>query len=327
MKNVVIAGPVHKSGIDLLQTRSDILVKLISHPPESELAKLLVDADALIVRMTPVQREAIMQARKLKVVARHGVGYENIDVASLSERGIPLAVVGNVNATAVAEHTVFLMLTLAKRGVCLDKAVRSGNWQARDTFGAAELRHRPLLIMGFGRIGAEVARLAYAFGMQIAVYDPLVSAGIIEGHGYRRVEDWQDVLGKVDFVTLHVPLTPYTRSMFGKEELAAMRPGAYLVNAARGGLVDECALHWALSSGHLAGAALDSFDSEPPDPNNPMLELENIVLSPHSAALTKECAERMAVAAAQNVLDGLDGRLDPLLVVNKKVLADSNIPN
>lgn len=320
MKKVVIAGHIHHSGVDCLRSREDISITHLPDPSEEELRDCLAVADALLVRTAPVRRATIAAASKLTIVARHGVGFDNVDVVALTERRIPLAVVGNVNATAVAEHTLFLMLALAKRGLALDRAVRSGDWRSRDTFGAVELKGRSLLVLGFGRIGASVAKLAHAFDMRIEVYDPWAAPDAVGVCGYGRVEDWRPALGNADFVTLHLPLTDETRCMIGERELADMRPGAFLVNAARGGLVDEVALHSALISGKIAGAALDTFDQEPPSPRHPMFGLDSTILSPHSAALTRECSERMAVAAAKNILDGLDGRLNPALVVNNEVL-------
>jgi D-3-phosphoglycerate dehydrogenase len=323
MKKVVIAGYIHHSGIDRLRSREDISIRYLPDPSEEELRDCLAVADALLVRTAPVRRATIAAASKLTIVARHGVGFDNVDVVALTERRIPLAVVGNVNATAVAEHTLFLMLALAKRGLALDRAVRSGDWRARDTFGAVELNGRSLLILGFGRIGASVAKLAHAFGMKIEVYDPWAAQNVMDHCGFSRVEDWRSALRNADFVTLHLPLTAETRCMIGEQELAKMHPGAFLINAARGGLVDEAALHSVLTSGQIAGAALDTFDQEPPDSSHPIFGLDSTILSPHSAALTKECSERMAVAAAQNIIDGLDRRLDPALVINNEVLENS----
>ena len=210
---------------------------------------------------------------------------------------------------------------MSKRCAAHDRAVRTGNWAIRNNFAAVELAGRTLLILGFGRIGREVARRALAFDLTVLVYDPYVGAAAVAAAGGRKIEDWRTALGEADVVSLHLPRTPETEGAIGAAELAAMRPGAFLINAARGGLVDEAALAAALRDKAIGGAGLDTFDAEPPSPDNPLLALDTVIVSPHCAGLTDECAARMGVAAARNALDGIDGRLDPALVVNRDVLA------
>jgi D-3-phosphoglycerate dehydrogenase len=263
----------------------------------------------------------IERAECLKVVSRHGVGYDNIDVDALTRRGVPLAIAADANATAVAEHTLFFMLALAKQGLRYDRATRAGGWEVRNSLEAVDLLGRRVLVMGFGRIGREVAKRCAAFGMQVMVYDPYVQANLIEAAGdWRSVPDFQAVLSETDVLTVHLPLGPDSRSLIGAAELAALPGHAFVINAARGGIVDETALHDALVSGKIAGAALDVFDQEPPPEDHPLFALENVILSPHSAGLSKEAAIRMAVSTARNVLAGIDGRLDPAMVINREVL-------
>ncbi len=321
MPHILLTGRIHQAGMALMEDRPDITLESIDNPTEADFAARLPRADALIVRTAVVPPAALEGASRLKVVSRHGVGYDNVPVEALTGKGIPLTVVGNVNAVTVAEHTLFLILALAKQCIPYDRAVREGNWTIRDSFAATELAGKTLLIIGFGRIGQEVARRAAAFDLTVAAYDPFVEAQAMRSAGVAKVEDWHAVLGEVDIVTLHVPRTPDTVGAIGAAELAAMRPTAFLINAARGGLVDEAALAEALSGGAIAGAGIDTFDVEPPPSGHPLLGMENVILCPHSAGLTDECAARMAVAAARNALNGIDGRLDPDLVVNPEVLA------
>lgn len=321
MPHVLLTGAIHRAGMALLEERADITLESIDTPTEADFAARLPAADALIVRTAVVPPAALEGAGRLKVVSRHGVGYDNIPVQALTGRGIPLTVVGNVNAVTVAEHTLFMILALAKQCIPYDRAVREGGWTIRDSFAATELVGKTLLILGFGRIGREVARRAAAFDLRILAYDPYVDGGTIADGGAEAVADWRAVLGEVDFVTLHLPRTPETLGAVGAAELAAMRPTAFLINAARGGLVDERALAGALGEGRIAGAGLDTFEPEPPAAGHPLFGLENVILSPHTAGLTAECAARMGIAAARNALDGIDGRLDPELVVNREVLA------
>lgn len=321
MPHVLLTGAIHRAGMALLEARADVTLESIDNPTEADFAARLPRADALIVRTAVVPPAALEGAARLRVVSRHGVGYDNVPVDALSRKGIPLTLVGNVNAVTVAEHTLFMILALAKQCIPYDRAVRDGRWGIRDSFAATELAGKTLLILGFGRIGREVARRAAAFDLRVLAHDPYVDRQAMSALGAEWVEDWRAVLSAADFVTLHLPRTPETVGAIGPAELAAMRPTAYLVNAARGGLVDEIALAEALGAGRIAGAGLDTFDSEPPVSGHPLLALENVILSPHTAGLTEECAARMGTAAAQNALDGIDGRLNPELVVNREVLA------
>ena len=292
----------------------------MAQPAEPDILALAPTADAIIVRTTKLTAAAIDSAPKLKIVSRHGVGYDNVDMAALDRRRIPLTLVGNVNALSVAEHTLFMMLTLAKRGVAYDRATRNGDWKLRDSFGATELAGKTLLLLGFGRIGREVARRAQAFGVTVLAYDPYVRDAAMFAARVQPVSKLAEAFPQADFISVHLPMTPETRGIIGARELATMRKTAIVISTARGGLVDEVALADALRSGQIRAAGLDVFVDEPPAPNDPLLKLDNLLLSPHIAGLTEECAMRMAEVSARNALDGLDGKVDPALVVNKHVL-------
>ncbi|MCH7888772.1 MAG: hydroxyacid dehydrogenase [Proteobacteria bacterium] len=320
MKKVLVVQPIHDDGLDLLRARDDVAVHEMTQATDQALRLHIVEASAIIVRNRRLDADTLTLARQLEVVSRHGVGFENVDVDALTQRGIPLAVVGDVNAVAVAEHTLYLMLAVSRKGFALDRAVRRGRFAERDEIAATELWRKTVLVVGFGRIGRRVAALCRAFAMTVLVYDPLVAAADIDAAGCRAVAEFRDALGEADFVSLHLPLTDATRNLIGAAELAAMKPTAILINAARGGLVDDGALGRALINGAIAGAGLDTFAQEPPSPDNPLLALANVVLSPHSAALTEECRRRMAIACAQHVLDAFDGTLDPAVVVNPETL-------
>ena len=184
-----------------------------------------------------------------------------------------------------------------------------------------DLLGRRVLVMGFGRIGREVAKRCAAFGMTVTIYDPYVQANIIEQSGdYRSIPDFEAVLPETDILTVHMPLGTESRSLIGVSELAALPPHAFVINAARGGIIDEPALYAALTTGKIAGAALDVFDQEPPPEDHPLFALPNVILTPHSAGLSKEAAIRMAISTARNALAALDGKLDPTMVVNREVL-------
>ena len=320
MRKVLIIQPFHDEGMKLLEARSDIALEIVDGALE-ELTEKIADADGVTIRTSPLPGSVIERAARLKVVSRHGVGYDNIDLGALNRRGIPLAIAADANATAVAEHTLYFMLALAKQGLRYDRATRDGRWAVRNSLDAVDLLGRRVLVMGFGRIGREVARRCAAFGMAVLVYDPYVQANVIEAAGdYRSVPDFEAVLPETDLLTVHMPLGEGSRSLIGSAELEALPAHAFVINAARGGIIDETALHDALTTGQIAGAALDVFDREPPPENHPLFALPNVILSPHSAGLSKEAAIRMAISTARNVLAGIDGKLDPAMVVNREVL-------
>jgi D-3-phosphoglycerate dehydrogenase / 2-oxoglutarate reductase len=320
MPKVLVVQPFHEDGMKLLKTRSDVVCEVVDGALE-ELAEKIADADGVTIRTSLLPAAVIERAARLKVVSRHGVGYDNIDVDALTRRGIPLAIAADANATAVAEHTLYFMLALAKQGLRYDRATREGQWAVRNSLDAVDLLGRRVLIMGFGRIGREVAKRCAAFGMAVMVYDPYVQANVIEAAGdYRSVPDFEAALGETDVLSVHMPLGAESRGLIGAAELAALPAHAFVINAARGGIIDEDALHHALTSGKIAGAGLDVFDQEPPPDDHPLFALENVILSPHSAGLSKEAAIRMAISTARNVLAGIEGKLDPSMVVNREVL-------
>ena len=320
MRKVLIIQPFHDEGMKLLEARSDIALEIVDGALE-ELTEKIADADGVTIRTSPLPGSVIERAARLKVVSRHGVGYDNIDLGALNRRGIPLAIAADANATAVAEHTLYFMLALAKQGLRYDRATRDGRWAVRNSLDAVDLLGRRVLVMGFGRIGREVARRCAAFGMAVLVYDPYVQANVIEAAGdYRSVPDFQAALPETDILTVHMPLGADSRALIGHAELDALPSHAFVINAARGGIVDEAALYNALTSGQIAGAALDVFEEEPPPEHHPLFALPNVILTPHSAGLSKEAAIRMAISTARNVLAGIDGKLDPSMVVNREVL-------
>ncbi|HGV9337152.1 hydroxyacid dehydrogenase [Raoultella planticola] len=327
MPHVLVAGKIHPAGIELLRSAPGFTVELISPVSVDSYAPFLPQADALLIRTQPLTAVEIASARQLKIVSRHGVGYDSVDIAALSARHIPLAVVGDVNSRSVAEHTLALLLALAKRVCYFDQAIRAGDWNSRNTFSAVELAERTLFILGFGRIGREVARLAQAFRMKVVAWDPYVADSAFADLGVARVRDIDAGLQEADAVTVHLPRVG-DRPLIGRAELALLKPGALIINTARGGIIDEDALAGALAANHLGGAALDVLKCEPADLASALLEQkERLILTPHSAGLTGEAAMRMSVSAAQNIIDYFNECLEPSLVVNPEVLAINAVMN
>lgn len=320
MHKIVLLGPMPAAATDLLEARDDVVYEVVTDVSEENLLEKIKDADGVTVRTARITARLIAHAERLKIVSRFGVGYDNVDVPALRERGIPLAVVGTANSLAVAEATIYMMLELAKMGREHDRAVRAGNWDYRLELNAIEMWRKKLLIIGFGRIGTRLAKRCLAFEMEVLVADPYVDDDTIAAAGCAPVDDFRAALPDMDYVSLHLPLNGESENMIGAREFEAMKPSAILINAARGGIVNEADLCDALKSGQIRGAGLDVFEHEPPRTDDPLFQLDNVIFSPHIAGVSKEAANRMAIACAQNVLDALDGKLNPDMVVNKDVL-------
>lgn len=308
MPHVVVAGKIHEAGLALLKAAPGITFDLVNEVSLASYAPLMPKADALLIRTQPLTADVIATSNQLKIVSRHGVGYDAIDVPALDARKIPLTIVGDVNSRAVAEHTLMLMLAVARRVVAHNDAAKTGNWNERNRFDAVELDGKTLLVIGYGRIGRRVGELAQAFGMMVTAYDPFITDGSME-------PDLKAALAKADYVSLHMPGAK--GAVIGAEELKVMKASAIIINAARGGLVDERALDDALRGRRLYGAGLDVLVDEPPKADHPLLSNPYLTLSPHNAGLTQECTKRMSIAAAQNIIDFFAGKLNPALVVNK----------
>ena len=317
---VLIAGQIHQDGINLLQARADMTVEMTGAHSELDLIKLVHDVDAILVRSALITSSIIEAAPLLKLVSRHGVGFNSVDVQALSSRRIPLTIAVGGNAVSVAEHTLYLILALAKQGQRYDTAARQGDFNFRNAPIAREIETSKLLIIGFGRIGTQVARRALGFGMAVYVYDPYLPASAINDNDAHVVENLHDALPQMDIVSVHCPLNEETKHLISSHELSLMKPSALLINTARGGIIDETALHSSLRNAEIAGAGIDVFVTEPTNPSLNLLKLKNVVVSPHCAGVTVESSARTARIAAKNVLNGLDSNLDETFVVNREVL-------
>ncbi|MER2509360.1 MAG: hydroxyacid dehydrogenase [Amaricoccus sp.] len=314
MPHLLIAGKLHPSGIELAKSAPDVTFDYVEDISEPSYAPLIGKADGLVIRTQPLSAATVGKAGRLRIVSRHGVGYDSVDLPALNDRGIALAIVGDVNSISVAEQAMMLLMAAAKRAIRGDRAVRAGDWGWRNRLEQGELRGKRLLVVGYGRSGRHLARMASGFGMEIRAFDPFLERqGWPEG-AVAPVADLAGGLGWADLVSVHAPKAD--QPVIGAAEFAAMKPSGILVNTARGGVVDEAALLASLRDGRLAAAGLDVFEEEPPAPGNPLLAMDQVVLSPHIAGLTAECAERMAISSVQNVLDFFAGRIDPALIVN-----------
>ncbi len=313
MPHVVVAGPLHPAGLDVLAAAPGVsFVHETSRDPAA-FSSHIGEADGLVLRTQPLTRSIVDMAPELRIVSRNGVGYDAVDIAALNERDIALAVVGDVNSATVAEHTVMLMLAASRRLFKSAVRLREGDWLYRDELESRELNGKNLLIIGFGRIGRRVARIATALEMSVFAYDPFIGSDHFDGA--KRVSSLNDGLRDADVISLHIPATDI--QILDSSAFRHMKPGVVIVNAARGSVVDETALLNAVTDGRVGAVGLDVFAEEPPAFDNPLLSHQSVIATPHSAGLTEECARRMARKAAQNVLDFLEGKLDPSLIVNR----------
>ena len=272
--------------------------------------------DAVLVRNFPFPRSVIQAATRLRVIARHGIGLDNIDVQAATERGIQVVYAPESNASSVAEHTLGFIIAVARNFARCDRETRAGNFAIRHKLRAYDLEGKTLGLVGLGRVGTRVARKAtHGLDMRVIALDPYVKPGNKPGE-VELVADLSTLLSRADFVSLHLPLTPETHHFMGEAEFDRMKPTAYLLNAARGELVDEAALVRALEDGSIAGAAIDVFEHEPPRPNHPLFFVRNLLITPHSATITKECMDRMGMHATLGIHEVLS-KQPPTWPVNR----------
>ncbi len=319
-KRVMVQMPISGGMKEVFDTRPDIECDRFTDLSEDNLVEHIANYDAAILGVAPFTPRIIARADRLKVVSRFGVGYDAVNVPALTEAGILLTVVGTANSVTVAEHSLFLILALAKRCTIYDREVRKGNWNIRWDYPAYDIAGRKVLVLGFGRIGRRLVPRLVAMQMDVLVHDPYVIQDAITCVGATPVEDWRAVLPEIDFLSVNCPKNDETTGMVGAAELAAMKRTAFVINTARGGIVDESALYDALKADTISGAGIDPFVIEPAPVDTPLFELGNIIVSPHSAGVTEESIYRMGYWAAKNVVDCFDGKLDPDNVINKEVL-------
>ncbi|MGD9783131.1 MAG: hydroxyacid dehydrogenase [Hyphomicrobiaceae bacterium] len=313
---ILITEHVDADAIALLRRRPGFDVVAGEGMPASALAR----CEAIGIRVCRLDAATLALAPHLRVVAKHGVGTDNIDVDHCTARGIPVLNTPDANKAAVAEHAFALMLALAKRLLELDAAVRRGDWAIRDRLRFNELASMTLAIIGFGRSGQELARRARAFDMRVVAFGRSLDRQALTALGVEPADSLAAALGEGDVVSLHVPRPSSGVPLIGRAELRAMKRGALLVNCARGGVVDERALADVLDEGHLGGAGIDVLGEEPPPTTLPLLNRANVILTPHIAGSTREASRRMGMEMAENILQALDGRLPSASLVNPVVL-------
>ncbi len=300
--------------------------KTVHTPPYADSAVISdylrqTGAEGIVSRMGRLDAAVMDAAPQLRVISKHGVGVDNIDIAAAAQRGIPVLVATGANAVSVAEHAIALLLATVKRILPLDAGLRAGRWD-KPGFSGHEIAGSTLGLMGMGAIAQATGRMARGLGLTLAGYDPFAPDSIFDDLGVARCASVEDLLSRSDILSLHCPLTDQTRGLLNADSLSRMPKGAYVINTARGGLIDEPALVDAIRSGHLAGAGLDTFAVEPPAADHPFFALPEIVLTPHIGGVTRQAGARVGVDAVRGIFQVLAGQpVAPERIINRKLLA------
>ena len=311
MKKILVIQPIHEEGINLLKDNSDFEYEVVDNIDTEFLISKIKDCDGISIRTAKLSGEVIEAANNLKIISRHGVGYDNSDLEVSKKKDITLAITATANAVAVAEHVMFMILNISKRGSMYDDTVKSGKFSERNKLPkTVELWNKNILIAGFGRIGQALIKRCLGFEMNVFVFDPFVSKEFIEKRGGTKVDNLSETSKDMDAMSLHIPLNDETKNIINYKLLKYMKKNCIIINAARGGIVNEVDLDKALNENLIFGAGLDVFETEPPAENNPLLKNEKVFLSPHTAAFTEECMTRMGKETIQNIFDFFDGSLE-----------------
>ena len=314
-KKILIIQNIHQEGIKLLESNSSYEFEIFNEINE-DLKKKIVDCDAISIRTAKLPDEIISSAKKLQVISRHGVGYDNIGLKSTKEIGATLTITATANAVAVAEHVMFMLLNISKRKDMYDQSVKSGKFNDRNKLPKTiELWGKNILIAGFGRIGQALIKRCLGFEMNVFVYDPYINDEKIKSLGGKKVDDIKDAVKEMDAISLHMPLNDETRNIINYDLLRSMKKNCIIINAARGGIINEIDLDKALRENLIFGAGLDVFETEPPKSENPLLKNDKVFLSPHTAAFTEECMIRMGKETIQNIIDFFEKRLDKSKII------------
>ena len=315
-KKILIIQPIHEAGIKLLTDNSNYEYEILENLESQDIKSKISNCDAISIRTAKLSCELINCSKNLKIISRHGVGYDNIDLTASKEKNITLAITATANAVAVAEHVLFMLLNIAKRKSMYDDSVKSGNFSNRNKLPKTiEIWNKNILIAGFGRIGQCLIKRCKGFEMNVFVYDPFVSKEVVESLGGKKVENLEDSIKSMDAISLHVPLNDKTKNLINYDLLKTMKKNCIIINAARGGIINEIDLDKALRENLIFGAGLDVFETEPPKSDNPLLKNDKVFLSPHTAAFTEECMIRMGKETIQNIIDFFERKLDKSKII------------
>jgi len=317
--HIGIVDTMNEKGINLLKNNNKFTYEIVTDLSKENLISKIPKFDGITLRRGKIDSDIIDKATKLKVIARHGVGYDNVDILALKKKNIKLLVTHNTTSTSPAEHAMFMIINIYKGRDMFDKIVKEGNFHKAlymkfdENF---ELFNKKILIVGFGRIGKKLIKKCLGFDMKAYVYDPFVDINIITSLGGIPVIDLDEGLRECDVVSLSLPYNLNTKNLINYEKFSMMKKNAIFINISRGGIVNEIDLDKALNEKLISFAGIDVFEKEPPEPNNPLLKNPRVFLSPHAATFTKECLEDMSVETVQNVIDFFENKLDSIKIVN-----------
>ena len=316
MIHVAIIEKIHQDGLNLLKENQNFKFEIIEDSSEENLIKVLPKFDACTLRVSKLNEKILLNCKKLKVISRHGVGYDNVDLNYIKKNNITLLITATANAVAVAEHVIYMMLSISKSINQYDHEVRIGNFKKNaSSIKTLELFNKEILIVGFGRIGQTLIKRCKGFDMKVKVYDPYVKKEIIEKFGGEKIENLDKGLNICDYLSLHVPLNDKTKNLIDYSKLKNMKKESIVINTARGGVINEEDLNKALNENIIFGAGLDVFEKEPVDKNNPLLSNKKVLLSPHSATFTNECKSRMSLETTKNIIDFFENKIDKSMIV------------
>jgi len=317
MPKIAIVDKMHQDGINLLKNNPKFECEIIEDLSKENLISKLPNFDGITLRRGKIDAEILGKCKNLRVISRHGVGYDNIDTKILKEKKISLLVTGTTTSVSPAEHIMFMILNISKSFNLFDKSVRDGKFDTvmhmkHESF---ELFGKKMLIVGFGRIGKQLIKRCLGFEMKVYAYDPFVDKKVIEKLGGKKINNLEEGLKEADILSLSVPLTKDTYNMINLEKMKKMKKTSIIINTSRGGVINENDLNAALDKEIIYGAGLDVFEKEPPDEKNPLLKNKKVILSPHAATFTKECLSNMAVQTAQNIIDFFENNLKESMIV------------
>lgn len=304
-KKIVLCSRLYDEGYRFLEDKVDLIEAYTDNLSENN--DIFTRADGILIGNQKLTGDFLNRFPNLKVIAKQGSGYDNIDIAAATEKRIPVVLSAGVNACAVAEHVIMMILSASRRLIRYNNAVRNGNFQIRTSAQEKEIINKTIGLIGLGKIGMYVGKYATALGMKVCVYDPFIKAEKAQNLGFQYHSDLLKMLQISDVVSVHVPLTPSTRNMISDNEIGQMKNGVVIVNCSRGNIINEDALIKGLKSGKVFGAGIDVYGQEPVSEDNPLLKLDNVVLTPHSAALTEESTKTMSLATAKGVWAVLNG--------------------
>ena len=313
---VLVVQGLHEQGLEMLKQRSDIEFNVLLSDDENEILEAAKDVNGITVRTAQITEKIINSSKNLQVISRHGVGYDSINLKSLNNKKIPLTIAAHSNMISVSEQAMFFLLALNKNVFYYDDFTRKGDWTNRWDVKAWDLAGKNIMVIGFGRIGSNFVKRALAFDMNVYVYDPYIDHEKIKKSGAIPIQNFKNNLSKMDAITLHCPKNEETTNLFTKKEFQTMKKNAFIINCARGGILNEDDLYEALLNEKIAGAGLDVFDVEPTPSSNLLFKLKNVILSPHIAGVTVESTVRMATETVQNVLDVFDNKVNKSVIVN-----------